>query len=453
MANSRKLQKAFTKQINRLSTAIKITEGIEVAATITQTVVGGGLTAVALKKLLQSGLKNAAKQIISGVIKDYVEEQVMGAAADYLGLGSSVIAMVAARKKNKRGGGSVKNGGKKSDCNTHNKCFVAGTLVHTVDGTKAIEDIQIGERVVTDADDAADKGEEEGEYSNETHKIVGFEAIKGRDTKVNLQILLSHEDMGDMKVGDIVPLVTSEGDDFADARVTEILPCPLIEKGEGRLVVSRTRHSKAKIYDIKLSNGEVIETTYNHPIWSEDRQVFLTASQLLPGEKLRTLSGTVKVSKVTPTFAEKPVYNFEVQGEHIYRIGDSGVLAHNMSNGIIETCGGTAPKRERVRHYTDRKHLLKPDEHNLNGIKADQAINANRHNGVDAVKVDSLKGNKTPNAGQAYSDGSYVEYDLPSGSKSIPGVPGGVRTPTGGKPLDLKDLNPIYKPKPLWKFW
>ncbi|MDA3873398.1 MAG: hypothetical protein PF795_05510, partial [Kiritimatiellae bacterium] len=127
------------------------------------------------------------------------------------------------------------------------------------------------------------------------------------------------------------------------------------------------------------------------------------------------------------------------------RVRVINVLARLRGNSIAPNTGV-----ERVRHYTDRKHLLKPDEHILNGIKPDQAIDANRHNAVDAVRGPFP--DIPPKVGQAFNDGSYVEFDLPANSQSIPDMPEGVRIPTGGKPLDLMPLNPTYKPKPWWKF-
>jgi hypothetical protein len=70
--------------------------------------------------------------------------------------------------------------------------------------------------------------------------------------------------------------------------------------------------------------------TGNHPFWSLDRAEFVQVRELAIGERLQTLSGDTKwVQQKLPRPGPEPVYNLEVQGEHVYYAGDSGVLAHN----------------------------------------------------------------------------------------------------------------------------
>ncbi len=51
------------------------------------------------------------------------------------------------------------------------------------------------------------------------------------------------------------------------------------------------------------------------------------------GERLKNLSGdTVWVQQKLPRPGPTPVYNLEVQDEHVYYVGASGVLAHNAGD-------------------------------------------------------------------------------------------------------------------------
>jgi len=76
---------------------------------------------------------------------------------------------------------------------------------------------------------------------------------------------------------------------------------------------------------------ERIGVTGNHPIWSEDRHDYVAAMDLRVGERLKNLSGdTVWVQQKLPRPGPTPVYNLEVQDEHVYFVGASGVLAHNV---------------------------------------------------------------------------------------------------------------------------
>ena len=78
---------------------------------------------------------------------------------------------------------------------------------------------------------------------------------------------------------------------------------------------------------------EPIGCTPNHPFWSETRQEYVQAIQLEPGEEVWTaIFGIVAVESVTARPKSDRVYNLEVQGEHVYQVGESGVLVHNAKS-------------------------------------------------------------------------------------------------------------------------
>jgi len=79
--------------------------------------------------------------------------------------------------------------------------------------------------------------------------------------------------------------------------------------------------------------AETIGTTSNHPFWAEDRQEFLQAGSLEIGERLQTLSGDVKVvQQKLPRPGPQPVFNLEVHDEHVYFVGEDGVLVHTTKS-------------------------------------------------------------------------------------------------------------------------
>ena len=79
-----------------------------------------------------------------------------------------------------------------------------------------------------------------------------------------------------------------------------------------------------------------IGVTANHPIWSEDRKDFISAGDLLPGEKLLTANYTVtNVMAVKPHNVGEPVYNLEVDGEHVYFVSAAGILVHNSKSYLV----------------------------------------------------------------------------------------------------------------------
>ena len=120
-------------------------------------------------------------------------------------------------------------------------------------------------------------------------------------------------------------------------RVLEIRPCPPLElPGTGRclsqLITGTFRHSSGEVYDLKLqSESKPIGVTATHPFWSEDRKRFVSAEDLRIGETLQTWDGTTVVESFVRRPGCEPVYNLEVEGDHVYRVGDSGILVHNAS--------------------------------------------------------------------------------------------------------------------------
>lgn len=119
------------------------------------------------------------------------------------------------------------------------------------------------------------------------------------------------------------------------ATIIDVRPCPTLEPDDGtgrRLVTSIFRHTAATVIDLEITNADSpIGTTASHPFWSEDRQTFVPAGELRIGEHLRSANRThVQVSHITPRRGPPvPVYNFEVDGQHVYSVGADGLLVHN----------------------------------------------------------------------------------------------------------------------------
>lgn len=123
------------------------------------------------------------------------------------------------------------------------------------------------------------------------------------------------------------------------ADVLDVRPCPEITPGPGRVVTATFHHHAAQTIDIAIEGlGGPIGSTPNHPFWSETEQAFVRADKLSPGDEVRTLHGTARVASVTPRGPPEPVYNLEVQFEHVYRVANAGVLVHNGGLPILNPC-------------------------------------------------------------------------------------------------------------------
>ena len=125
----------------------------------------------------------------------------------------------------------------------------------------------------------------------------------------------------------------------ADFTVREIRPCPTPMAGDGYLVTTKFIHENAEILDLRIEgSGEPIGTTASHPFWSEDRQQFMAAGELRIGENLLLADDTTRrVESITLRPIRETVYNIEVDGEHVFYVGEDGVLVHNECRKI----GGT----------------------------------------------------------------------------------------------------------------
>ncbi len=115
------------------------------------------------------------------------------------------------------------------------------------------------------------------------------------------------------------------------ARVLRIGPCPPIASGPGRVVTATFQHEPDGELLTVVVGGDEIGCTANHPFWSEDRQEFVAAGQLRRGKRVRTrLEEVAAVVAIKPRPPTAWVYNLEIQGEHVYEVGLSGVLVHNV---------------------------------------------------------------------------------------------------------------------------
>jgi len=131
------------------------------------------------------------------------------------------------------------------------------------------------------------------------------------------------------------------------ALVTSIDDCPEIADGEGSVVTAKflTREvntiARVKILGVD-GQIEVLEGTTIHPIWSVDRNDWTQLSELQEGERLQAAYGIATVVSIAIVNTSVPVYNIEVHGEHVYQVGELGVLVHNACETLVLEVGQVA---------------------------------------------------------------------------------------------------------------
>jgi hypothetical protein len=137
-----------------------------------------------------------------------------------------------------------------------------------------------------------------------------------------------------IEAGKLLPINIEELQVKGSATVTSIDDCPEIADGEGSVVTARfiTRevHVVASV-DIQGPDGsiETITGTPIHPIWSVDRQEWVPLGELIEGEALHAANGIATVLSLALVNRSLPVYNVEIHGEHVYQVGEFGLLVHN----------------------------------------------------------------------------------------------------------------------------
>lgn len=174
---------------------------------------------------------------------------------------------------------------------------------------------------------------------------VGSDALKPRP------VIASPEDTSlcEVLLGGLVQLDLPELGAEGPAQITSIDRCPTIEgtnSSDRRVITGMFRHSAGNLIDLHVDGeAQAIGVTDNHPFWSEDRETFIPAGELQVGERLRKADRSVTqvVGLVRRGGGTVPVFNLEVDVEHVYFVGEGGVLVHNAyHHPIPKYLGGWA---------------------------------------------------------------------------------------------------------------
>ncbi|WP_167883873.1 Hint domain-containing protein [Leptospira stimsonii] len=207
---------------------------------------------------------------------------------------------------------------------TNRTCFVAGTLVHTKDGLKKIEEIQVGDVVLS-------KSDKTGEVSY-------------------------------------------------------------------RSVVNTFVRQTDAIYKVSFEDETELETTWNHPFRTQkldsigqafkvENTQWTEAKDLRAGDITLTAEGeTLKVVSILIDERQETVYNFEVEEDHTYFVGEVGVWVHNAT--------GYAPTFSACRNSGNSNC----DQIKLAIKNADESINILTYDNASDGKMDVYKA----------KDGSYL---------------------------------------------
>jgi hypothetical protein len=133
---------------------------------------------------------------------------------------------------------------------------------------------------------------------------------------------------------------------------------------------------------------ETMTGTTIHPVWSVDRQEWVPLVELAQGEGLccdTESFGLGFPSSLPPGLVTRPVYNIEVHGEHVYQVGELGVLVHNVCDPELLARWGAGGFDDVTKNvmYHFREHAAEVKATDLNDYmrKAIQAMESRRGRG------------------------------------------------------------------------
>jgi hypothetical protein len=229
--------------------------------------------------------------------------------------------------------------------------------------------------------------------------------------------------------GKLLPMNIEELQVHGSAIVTSIDECPEIAGGEGSVVTAtfKTREVNTVVHaEIIGPDGtiELIEGTPIHPIWSVDRNDWVPLGELTEGETLHASGGIATVLSLAPVTCSLPVYNIEVHGEHVYQVGELGLLVHNTypTDPIRGLTGQIHhPISTKVGRAIDNHPILKGVFQKRDPRFVTQAVNEAAHRGyqrwhreLDNEVVEWIRKNPTKNADDflAYLRELYKRPDL-----------------------------------------
>ena len=244
------------------------------------------------------------------------------------------------------------------------------TATATATQCLAIAKVPIGSRVLAENPHPEEFDDSFSEPVHSEWARVSFLIVRNDLSVVEAEFIRPRawiESLGLVK-GARIDLAVPELEIDGLAEVTAVRACPPIAEGAGRVVTGKfVTRDVANVVRVTLANGTEIRATDVHPVWSVEREDWVPAGKLEPGEHVDTLSGPVAVASVEQLDRHPAVYNLEVHGEHVYRIAVDGALVHNAgpgsylkglaSSGIAHNAADFAKYKHQLRASMSKPHV------------------------------------------------------------------------------------------------
>ena len=229
-------------------------------------------------------------------------------------------------------------------------CFIAGTLICTFAGAVPIEQIEVGQRVLSKETGHV---EESIQVDMDWYKIEAvFVLNKDKPNELYKFTLLRSPAWLSQNYDPethTVHLNFEELDVTGMATVLSLRKANPVRAGPGRVVTGTVSSLNSSLYELRLHDSErPIRATGNHPFYSKNRENWVRIKELKPEEEIETLSGTATVESRQWIPGEYKVYNLEVEGTHTYYVDNLGILTHNNDDDSQGCPNVTARQKRKV---------------------------------------------------------------------------------------------------------
>ncbi|HVR40206.1 MAG TPA: RHS repeat-associated core domain-containing protein [Thermoanaerobaculia bacterium] len=232
-------------------------------------------------------------------------------------------------------------------------CLAAGTPVSLPNGTSAIEQLHVGDRVASTY--AASSVDDD---------VTAVDSVNWHVVRLEMPNPLQPGDVYEIETlrrvdwiveneafpGHTISMALTHETPFSNAVVLSVAPAR-IQPGRGRVVLSTFAH-RAQLVSITLDGAaKPIESSPTHRFYSQTRQEWVAASTLAAGEQIRTREGVSTITVLSRHAGDARVYDIEVEHDHAYWAGDADVLSHNQCNVYQRSAGLEYSERINNTHY------------------------------------------------------------------------------------------------------
>jgi hypothetical protein len=206
---------------------------------------------------------------------------------------------------------------------------------------RAIDELRVGDRVVADNPDV--ETPVDTEVDPKSWRLLRLYAEErwpdGTLDTIHIETLQSPEwiELWGAKVGadvppplDLVEMGLSEG---LKSTVVANEPCPRLQPGPGRLVLTTVNHLNPDVWELTAVNATGVEESLRptgfHKFYSETRRDWVSTKEIHDNEVIRGRAGPLTIVAKRSLPGVERVYNLTVEGEHVYYVSELGLLAHN----------------------------------------------------------------------------------------------------------------------------